>query len=381
MLWLYWRRIRVLVLSLGAAVAAAAVLVLVSVTLGGPSLPASASRSGGIPPASPLRRYSVPSADTARVHRGLMLMKAAAAACQSVSYHGLQTVAWSSAAGAYSYLIEVWHRSGQPELSEGDNDVDDKVPGAAASNDAAIGVLTVSPRMLTLLRTNYVIEYDGAGTSSGRSAVIVVIRRPDGSLAARYWLDQVTDLPLRREMFDSRGDLVNEGAFIDLNIGGKSVSVLPQPKARAWNAQLTSAGVATLRRGGWTVPQLMAGNMTLIGITRTGTTAGVVVDASYSDGLSVVSVFIQRGELPGSLPGWRQVRLNGLPVYLTQSTGLGERGVAWSAGGFVYTVIADAPAQTVQDVVMQLPHDHDAGFWDRVERGLRRIGSWFDPFS
>ncbi len=315
------------------------------------------------------------------MHRGLMLMKAAAAACQSVSYHGLQMVAWSSAAGANSYLIEVWHRSGQPELSEGDNDVDDRIPGATASSDAAVGVLTISPRTLTLLRTNYVIEYDGAGTSSGRPAMIVVVRRPDGSLAARYWLDQVTDLPLRREMFDTHGDLVNEGAFIDLAIGGKAVSVLPPPKARAWNAQLSRGDVAALRRGGWTVPRLLAGNLTLVGITRTGTSAGVVVDASYSDGLSVVSVFIQRGELPDSLPGWRQIRVNGLPVYLTQSTGLGERGVAWSSGGFVYTVIADAPAQTVQDVVVQLPHDRDADFWDRVQRGLRRIGSWFDPFS
>jgi MucB/RseB N-terminal domain len=381
MLWLYWRRVRLLALSLGAALVAAAVLVLVSVTLGGPSLPASAQRYGGIPPTSPQRRYSVSSAETARVHRGLMLMKAAAAACQSVSYHGLQMVDWSSAAGANSYLIEVWHRSGQPELSEGDNDVDDKIPGATASSDAAVGVLTISPRTLTLLRTNYVIEYDGAGTSSGRPAMIVVVRRPDGSLAARYWLDQVTDLPLRREMFDTHGDLVNEGAFIDLDIGGNAVSVLPPPKARAWNAQLSRGDVAALRRGGWTVPRLLAGNLNLVGITRTGTSAGVVVDASYSDGLSVVSVFIQHGELPDSLPGWRQIRVSGLPVYLTQSTGLGERGVAWSAGGFVYTVIADAPAETVQDVVVQLPHDRDAGFWARVQRGLRRIGSWFDPFG
>jgi len=44
-------------------------------------------------------------------------------------------------------------------------------------------------------------------------------------------------------------------------------------------------------------------------------------------------------------------------------------------------VIADAPPDTVTAVVAQLPHDRRAGFWVRVGRGLKRIGSWFDPFS
>jgi sigma-E factor negative regulatory protein RseB len=121
--------------------------------------------------------------------------------------------------------------------------------------------------------------------------------------------------------------------------------------------------------------------MKLASVSKTRTSSGAVLDASYSDGLSLISVFIQRGELEGALPGWHHIAVGGLPVYSTKSGDLDEQGLAWSAGGFVYTVIADAPPQAVSRVIAELPHQLEAGFWDRVARGIKRIGSWFDPFG
>jgi sigma-E factor negative regulatory protein RseB len=46
----------------------------------------------------------------------------------------------------------------------------------------------------------------------------------------------------------------------------------------------------------------------------------------------------------------------------------------------VYTLMADAPAQTVEAVVGVLPHDGPAGFWKRMSRGLVRLASWANPF-
>ena len=54
--------------------------------------------------------------------------------------------------------------------------------------------------------------------------------------------------------------------------------------------------------------------------------------------------------------------------------------LAWSADGYVYTVISDAPASTVAQAVRRLPHDSPPGFWDRIGRGLHRIMSWANPF-
>jgi sigma-E factor negative regulatory protein RseB len=329
------------------------------------------------------------------VRHGLLLMQAAATACQSVSYRGVQIVAWSSPAGSSSYLIDVWHRQGEPELAATDRDGDDSRPSAgipgASAGAGAVGVLSISSAMLSALRENYVVAYAGTGSSSDRPAQIVTVRRSDGTLAAQYWLDRDTNLPLRREMFDESGRRVSEGAFIDLAIGLSGMGTVPPAQGQAWDSflpaqqapssRMSAARIHTLRAAGWPVPGKLAGNMALSSVSRTATRSGQVLDASYSDGLSVVSVFIQRGQLSGALPGWHRVNVHGLPVYSTESGDLDEQGLAWSAGGYVYTVIADAPPQAISRVIVQLPHEMDAGFWQRVARGIRRIGSWFDPFG
>lgn len=398
MIWLYWRRWRPVIAVTSAVLGALAALVIAADNLAEPS-----TSSGGPPATSNAPGLAQPHivvpADSAQVHKGLLLMSAAATACQQVSYRGVQIVAWSSPRGSTSYLLDVWHQPGQPELTESDGDAfpsafSGPVPGPAIDRTGAdVGVLSISPAMLTLLRSNYIIEYAGSGSSSDRPAQIVAVRRRDGTLAAQYWLDRHTGLPLRREMYDEQGRRVSEGAFIDLEIGSGKIGPEPSAQGQPWETYLPptslggrgsrpdSARVRALRADGWPVPRALAGNMTLASVTSTATKSGPVLDASYSDGLSVVSIFIERGQLSGRLPGWHQSRIGGLPVYATKSGELDDQGLAWSAGGFVYTVIADAPPDSIAQVVVELPHERPAGFWRRVLRGVKRIGSWFDPFG
>lgn len=388
MLWLYWRRSRIVI-----SVAAAVLGLMAGFALLADSVAGSDTvrgMSNAIHPDGAGHHPLARSTDAPQVRRGLTLMNAAAAACKSVSYRGVQIVAWTSAGASSSYLIDVWHRSGEPELAATDGDADDRTAAGIPGGAGAVGVLNISWPMLTLLRANYVVEYAGAGSASDRPARIVAVRRHDGTLAAQYWLDRETGIPLRREMFDESGHRVSEGAFIDLEVGLAGIGVMPPKQGQAWEtyisqqtpgSRLTAARIRTLRADGWPVPQAIAGNMTLASVSRTSTRSGTILDASYSDGLSVISVFIQRGELEGTLPGWHHVAVGGMPVYSTRSGDLDEQGLAWSARGFVYTVIADAPPHTVSRVIAELPHQRDTGFWDRVARGIRRIGSWFDPFD
>jgi sigma-E factor negative regulatory protein RseB len=102
-----------------------------------------------------------------------------------------------------------------------------------------------------------------------------------------------------------------------------------------------------------------------------------VLDLGYSDGLSVVSVFEQRGGLPAALPGWRRTTVAGHVVFVAEPD---QRLLTWAGRGMVYTVMADAPPQTVDAVVGALPHDGPAGFWKRMSRGLDRLASWANPF-
>ena len=387
MLWFYWRRVRLIVLVAGVALGSIAVLVIVAGAVSPEMGPAAAHKTLArrVSGMQPGRRGLLP-ADQVQVRQGVTLMTAAVVACNTVSYAGVQMVAWWGADDSTAYMIGVWHRSGEPEVAGGARDADRDSPlrsviepGTSAADHATAGVLSLSAWMLNLLRANYLIEYSGTGTAAGRVARIVAVRRRDGTLAARYWLDSATSLPLRREMFDEGGHLVSEGAFINLSLGPSAPGPAPSQAAQAWSADAArSAELPTLREEGWPVPSRLGGDMGLVGVRRDQSKSGVVVDASYSDGLSVVSVFMQRGQLVGALPGWRAADVRGLPVYSSEPD---HRSLAWSADGLVYTVISDAPPASVDLIVAQLPHDHHVGLWQRVRRGLDRIGSWFDPFG
>jgi sigma-E factor negative regulatory protein RseB len=139
---------------------------------------------------------------------------------------------------------------------------------------------------------------------------------------------------------------------------------------------LAPSQLAGLRARGWRLPGPLPGNLTLISAKENNTHSGPVVDLDYSDGLSVVSIFVQRGYLPDRLSGWSQVALAGHKVYANDPDDLC---FTWSAGGFVYTLIAAAPRQTVGQVVVALPHDDDRGWLGRMKHGLHRLLSLVSP--
>jgi sigma-E factor negative regulatory protein RseB len=91
-----------------------------------------------------------------------------------------------------------------------------------------------------------------------------------------------------------------------------------------------------------------------------------------------VSLFLQRGNLASQLAGWQKVTLEGRTFYAGKPD---ASSLTWSARGFVYTVLAEAPPQTVDAVVDTLPHDSPPGFWGRLHHGFARLASWVNPFG
>jgi sigma-E factor negative regulatory protein RseB len=53
--------------------------------------------------------------------------------------------------------------------------------------------------------------------------------------------------------------------------------------------------------------------------------------------------------------------------------------LVWPAQGFVYTLVAAAPPQTVAQVVAALPHNGRPGLLARLGQGLHRLLSWLIP--
>jgi hypothetical protein len=309
---------------------------------------------------------------------GLQLLREAALACQDTSYSGFQVVLWWGKGETSASVVEVWHQPGRMTLVQAASGAPGS-PGPAAQSGPASdpdpdGILGMSAQLLNLLQANYQVIYVGRGSAGQRSSLIVEVLRPGGSLAARFWLDAATKLPLRREMFGPGAQMISDDTFTNLELGD------PGPVGTAasapWPAQLDQARLAALRAQGWQLPGQLAGNLALFAATEKATRTGEVVNLTYSDGLAVVSLFVQRGELGRPGPGWHPVTLHGRTVYSVDPE---ERTFTWSAGGFVYTLVADAPMQTVSQVVATLPGGTRIGFWQRIGRGLHRLASWVNP--
>jgi len=324
---------------------------------------------------------------------GLRLLSQAAVACRSVSYAGVQLIAGRNPGSSWASVVNVWHQHngqtmvqavtgpagqvaprGQPARTVPlDGDADDPVDLRGPE-----GVMEMTPELVALLAAHYRVSLAGQSRVAGRVTREVVLRHANGTLAARFWVDEETKLPLRRETFDATARDVSDDTFMSLRLGRPAVGRMPVTQSPPRGRPLADAQLARLRSVGWPVPGQLPGGLTLVQADETGGPADRVLDLAYSDGLSVVSLFLQRGHLPRQLSGWSEVALRGHRVYAADPA---ERSVAWSARGFVYTLIADAPDQLVDQVVSTLPHSARGGFVQRVGRGLGRLASWLNPFQ
>jgi hypothetical protein len=94
------------------------------------------------------------------------------------------------------------------------------------------------------------------------------------------------------------------------------------------------------------------------------------VNLVYSDGLTTVSIFEQRGRLASTPKGSQWDATLGAHVRR------GASGVAtWQSGDVVYTVVTDGTAAVLTDAVASLPHERGATptTLGRIKAGWARI--------
>jgi sigma-E factor negative regulatory protein RseB len=317
--------------------------------------------------------------------RAARLLTQAAQAAVQTSYQGEEVVSRWAISGGSVLVSDIWHASGGQTITRtlAAGTYASSGPYVSADTDAQWpeGVLGVTIPLVRLLEMRYVMAYAGAGLADNRAAQVVDARRSDGSLAARFWLDDATKLPLEREVFDTAAHVISEDVFINVQIVGQRPVAAPVGGRAApqdpWPNPLSASQLLALRDRGWLVPPGLPGGLSLFTGAQAATSSGNVIDLGYSDGLSVVSVFEQHGNLAAKLAGWQETTVAGHVIYVAEPD---QRSLTWSSHGIVYTVIADAPAQTVDAVVGVLPHDAPPGFWKRMSRGLARLASWANPF-
>jgi sigma-E factor negative regulatory protein RseB len=314
----------------------------------------------------------------------VQLLNQAAQAAIAMSYQGEEVVTrWTNGSGSV-LVSNIWHDSGgqtvTQTLTAGTAASSQPYLSADSDSQAPEGVLGVTQSLVQLLETNYVMVYAGAGSADTRTAQVIEARRADGTLAARFWLDDATKLPLERVVFDADAHIISQDVFLNLHFASQPATAVPAGAAAAAGPggdPLSHAQLLALRSRGWQVPAALPGGLSLFTGAQTTTSTGTVLDLGYSDGLSVVSVFEQRGHLAAKLAGWQKVKVDGQVVYVALPD---QRSLTWSSHDMVYTVMADAPTQTVDAVIGALPHDSPPGFFKRMSRGFVRLASWVNPF-
>jgi sigma-E factor negative regulatory protein RseB len=335
--------------------------------------PSAAAEPAPVPPTAPV-------SDSQALH----LLSRAAQAGHTTAYEGVEFVSRWSPAGTTSLLVDVAHRPGEGTImrmhgtSTGSGG---EVFQASENTDLPPDLAGAVGGPVGLLVRNYSVVVVGLGTVAGRTARIVESRRRDGSVAARFWLDSDTALILRREVFDRQGAMLRASAFIEVSLHRPAfLRHLPPMLPNPWQTRVSAAGLAQLRADGWKCLGGLPTELTLYDVRRTDDPGGPVLHAIYSDGLSTVSLFEQKGRLDvRSLTDYRSERRGDITVYVRDGV---QRSVVWSADGTVYTVVADAPEETVEAVIAALPHEHvRTGPLARLERGLGRVASWMNPFA
>jgi sigma-E factor negative regulatory protein RseB len=317
----------------------------------------------------------------------MRLLSKAGGAARATAYQGTEYMtSWYSAASTTS-LLDVAHTPGDGTFMKSGGAKGG--PGAvsfesdAAADQAAAGA--ISTGRLDLLAANYTVIRVADGSACGRPAMVIEARRADGTVAGRFWIDRDTGVLLHRDLLDGQGRTVISTGFQNFDVvpaqagAGRTGDDHTVSGLMGSNVSLWGRGTGAKTLSGWRVPRTLPENLSLFQ-TRS-TSDPDTVQMAYSDGLSSVSVFVQRGRLnAGRLSGWRRALVHGHPVFERDGQ---HRWAVWDAGGQVYTVLADAPQATADAVVAALPHGGGSGdgFWRRLWRGGDRLATWLNPFG
>ena len=305
------------------------------------------------------------------------LLERAYTRSRTQTYHGVQLVMVDNA----THYVGVSHAQGHTYLYAVGAGAGGEVYESSDATPATSAADPLSKDPLALLEQHFQLTVLGADEVMGRPAIVVQALTSAGKVAAKFWVDDASSLVVRRDTFDSQQNAYTRVCYTELSVDAAAPALAAQPLSLAPAGKPENA--AQLRAQGWWAGSTLPGGLTLYDAREVGTGSATLLHLSYSDGLSTVSVFEQRGRLAaGTLPaGWTHVALPDGRV-VVRADGQPLR-VAWQAHALVVAVIADVPPGAVTPLIEALPygaapatHGMVVG---RVSRGLHRIGAMLTP--
>lgn len=296
---------------------------------------------------------------------------------EQLGYVGVLVIRSVSLGDTASFRVEVQHVPGQGTRFDVLRQNGD-VRGESFITEPRVAAHEPAGDPLDKLASAYDLYVEGRQEIGGRAATVVSASQHD-QVTARFWIDVRTGLLLQRALYVD-GQLVRWSGYssIDVNRHG-FMPHLPPELATPQTTALSKAAAPALNDLGWTCPQWLTQRFRLSLLHQVDTDGGVM-RADYTDGLSNISVFEERGSLDtSSLGDFHGVMVGGNLVYV--KAGLPMLAV-WESGGTVFTVVTDAPRPMADALISRLPHraaEGETGLASRVGHGLSRLVSAVSP--
>lgn len=208
--------------------------------------------------------------------------------------------------------------------------------------------------LVSLLRQHYDLSGAPGSQVAGRAATVIEAREPGAAtdaVAARWWVDDSSGLLLWQETYDYEGHLQSTVGFREVSFGKATfLSHLPQAAVPRTTTALTLAETTDLAAQGWSPPRELAG-LPLVKLRSDRAADPQALHLVYSDGLSVVSVFEQRGGLDAGPRGsdW-DAAVGAFVRWGSAST------ASWQSGKTVLTVVSNGSPELLTEAVQGLPH-------------------------
>lgn len=187
----------------------------------------------------------------------------------------------------------------------------------------------------------------------GRAArVIVVTPKDQFRFGYRLWLDETTAMPLKTQLCDSRGQVIEQILFARLtmpeNIPDSDLTPAVRTEGMRWVRQGPSHDSASPALSAYRASELPPGfHLTVSGAQTLGGATVPATHLVYSDGLATVSVFVeaQRDATPGS-----DIKPSVPAEPPMQGLARVGSGFAFSTvvQGHQVTAVGEVPAQTVE---------------------------------
>jgi sigma-E factor negative regulatory protein RseB len=199
----------------------------------------------------------------------------------------------------------------------------------------------------------YRIEALPATHILGRPARVIAVNPKDQfRFGYRLWLDEKTAMPLKTQLCDSHGRVIEQIFFARLdmreNIPDSDLAPTVRTEGMRWVRQGSSADNASAALSAYRASQLPPGfRLTVQGAQTLGGTSLPASHLVYSDGLATVSVFVE--EQPGASPGDAAASDSQTEPPMQGLARVGS-GYAFSTviQGHQVTAVGEVPAQTVE---------------------------------